>query len=101
MRKAALIFVLSVLVPSMVLAGLAFRSLRDQELIIERQRALLYEGAAQGVIKDILDFFSKEQSRFSETVEKLLQNGESTRIAARFDSEIVKVYPLVEVGLTD
>jgi signal transduction histidine kinase len=98
MRKAALTFVLSVLAPSIVLAGLAFRSLRDQELIIERQRTLLYEGAAQGVIKDILDFFSSEQRRFSETVEKLLRNGEASRVVARFDSELLKVYPLAEVG---
>ena len=47
MKKVALVFVLAVFVPSLVLAWLAVRSLRDQQFILERQQSLLYQGAAE------------------------------------------------------
>jgi hypothetical protein len=46
-RKVAVILVLAVFVPSLVLAWLAIRSLRNQEFALERQRTLLYQGAAE------------------------------------------------------
>ena len=39
MRKVALVFVVAVIVPSLVLAWLAVRSLRDQQFVIERQQS--------------------------------------------------------------
>jgi hypothetical protein len=44
MRKVALVFVIAVIAPSLVLAWLALRSLRDQEVVLERQQTLLYWG---------------------------------------------------------
>ena len=41
MKKVALVFVMAVFVPSLVLAWLAVRSLRDQQFVLERQRSLL------------------------------------------------------------
>ena len=38
MKKIALVFVLAVFAPSLVLAWLAVRSLRDQQLVLERQQ---------------------------------------------------------------
>ena len=46
MRKLALVFVLAVFVPSLVLAWLAVRSLRDQNFLIERQRSLLLQAVS-------------------------------------------------------
>ena len=43
MKKVALVFVLAVFVPSLVLAWLAVRSLRDQQFAVERQQSLLYQ----------------------------------------------------------
>src|SRR5688572_3200890 len=54
MRKVALVFVLAVFVPSLVLAWLAVRSLRDQRLALERQQTLLYQQVADGLAKDIV-----------------------------------------------
>ena len=41
MKKVALVFVVAVLLPSLVLAWLAVRSLRDQQFLLERQQSLL------------------------------------------------------------
>jgi len=57
-RKAALLFIISVLLPSLVLAWLAFRSLRDQELILHKQRDLLCEGLAISIVKDVAEIIS-------------------------------------------
>ena len=52
MKKVALVFVLAVFVPSLVLAWLAVRSLRDQQFVLERQRSLLCQGVADSVAKE-------------------------------------------------
>ena len=53
MRKVALVFVLAVFVPSLVLAWLAVRSLRDQQFVLERQQSLLYQGVTDSLAKEI------------------------------------------------
>ena len=53
MKKVALVFVLAVFVPSLVLAWLAMRSLRDQRFLLERQQSLLYQGVADSLTKEI------------------------------------------------
>lgn len=98
MRKIAYLFVLSVLVPSFLLAALAFRSLRDQELVLERQRQLMYEAAAQNVAKDINEFFAREQLAFGQAIERALGKGNPARFAESFDSLIVELYSLGDVG---
>lgn len=98
MRKTAFIFVVTVLAPSLLLAWLAFRSLRDQELVMERQRLLLYEAAAQNVIKDINEFFVREQAAFAQAVERALVKNDPLRISQTFDPLVRKIYPLADVG---
>lgn len=98
MRKIGIIFVATVLTPSLVLAWLAFRSLRDQELVIERQRVLLYEAAAQSVVKDIVEFFAYEQSQFGQAIESALVKENPLRLAETFDPAVMNMYGLADVG---
>ena len=53
MKKIALVFVSAVLVPSLVLAWLAMRSLRDQEFVLERQQSLLFQGATDSLARQV------------------------------------------------
>ena len=62
MKKVALVFVLAVFVPSLVLAWLAVRSLRDQQIVLERQQSLLYQGVADSIAKQAQDAFAREES---------------------------------------
>ena len=59
MKKVALVFLLAVFVPSLVLAWLAIRSLRDQQLVLERQQSLLYQGVTDSFTKDINDYLAE------------------------------------------
>ena len=60
MKKVALVFVLAVVAPSLVLAWLALGSLRDQELVVERQQTLLYQGVAEARAKQVQNHLAEQ-----------------------------------------
>jgi len=98
MKKVALVFVLAVFVPSLVLAWLAVRSLRDQQLVLERQQSLLYQGVTDSFAKDINDYLAEQQSEFNAQVEGLLAGADARASAASFDERLRKSWRLAEVG---
>jgi signal transduction histidine kinase len=98
MKKLALVFVLAVLMPSLVLAWLAVRSLRDQQVVLERQRSLLYQSAAASVAKDVLSLLMQVQGEFGKQVETLLVKQAPHLTARSFDDLIQRNWPLSEIG---
>src|SRR6266487_562735 len=98
MKKVALVFVLAVFVPSLVLAWLAIRSLRDQQLVLERQQSLLYQGVTDSFAKDINDYLAEQQREFNAQVESLVAGADARVAAASFDGRLRKSWRLAEVG---
>ncbi|HEX5221216.1 MAG TPA: HAMP domain-containing sensor histidine kinase [Verrucomicrobiae bacterium] len=98
MRKVAVVFVLAVLVPSAVLAWLAFRSLRDQQFVLERQQSLLYQGLTDALAKSITDTLSQQQRDFADHVESLMANKDARAAATNFDGHLRQQWPSAEVG---
>jgi len=98
MRKVALVFVLAVFVPSLVLAWLAVRSLRDQHLVLERQETLLYEQVAETLAKDVLAEIEQQRREFAIQVEALLASTKPRHLAAGFHETLRHTWPLTEVG---
>jgi signal transduction histidine kinase len=98
MRRVAFVFILAVFVPSLVLAWLAVRSLRDQQFLLERQQSLLYQGVADGVAKDVQDALSEYQHTFAAKTAALLQQNSPEEAANSFDELIRKAWPLAQVG---
>jgi signal transduction histidine kinase len=97
-RKAGLLFIFAVLVPSLVLAWVALRSLRDQELILARQRSLLYQELAESVAKDALEVINGQQTLFAQKVELLRGNLTQSEIEQRFDLYLVRLLPTAKTG---
>src|SRR5438034_1193765 len=94
MKKVAFVFVLAVFVPSLVLAWLAVRSLRDQQFVLERQRSLLYQGVADSVAKEAANLLAEHQREFARQVEALLADSKPIDIASSFDKRLYsKVAP--------
>jgi hypothetical protein len=93
MRKVALVFVLAVFLPSLVLAWLAVRSLRDQQFILERQQSLLYQGVADAKAKDVQDALAEYQHSFTPRPKPLAAHPancrSSTTVAAGLASGVV------------
>src|SRR5439155_2429970 len=98
MKKVALLFVLAVFVPSLVLAWLAIRSVRDQQMVVERQQALLYQGVADALAKGVQDFLAERQHDFAQQVESLLAERATVELADHFDDQLRQVWPLAEVA---
>src|SRR5213594_4189626 len=98
MKKVALVFVVAVILPSLVLAWLAIRSLRDQQFLLERQQSLLYQGVADGLSRNVQDALAEDQRFFTEKVSELLQQRAPREVAKDFDKELRKQWPLAQVG---
>jgi len=98
MKKVALVFVLAVLVPSLVLAWLAIRSLRDQQFILERQQSLLYQGVADAKAREVQEVLAECQHSFAEQVAKLLGPGNMKHVTVMFDDLLRREWPLAQVG---
>src|SRR6185369_3366014 len=100
MKKVAFVFVLAVFAPSLVLAWLAVRSARDQQIIVAQQQTLLYQGVADALAKDVRDFMADRQREFAQIVEGLRRDHSSAELASRFDALCVRSCPSAEVGFT-
>ena len=99
MKKVAFVFVLAIFVPSLALAWLAVRSLRDQQFVLERQQSLLYQGVADAQAKRIQDALAEYQHSFALKVNALTRSHKSSQDLARsFDEILRKDWPLAEVG---
>src|SRR5258706_11480019 len=88
MKKVALVFMLAVFLPSLVLAWLAVRSLRDQQFVLERQQSLLYQGVADSLAKDAAAYLAERQREFALQVEAMLADGKPGEIAPGFDDRL-------------
>ena len=100
MRKVAVIFVLAVLAPSLALAWLAVRSLRDQHYLLERQQSLLYQRVTDTLAQNISDRLSQQQREFSAQVESLASTNGARLTALQFDDRIRQNWPLADVGFS-
>jgi signal transduction histidine kinase len=100
MKKVALVFVLAVFAPSLVLAWLAVRSVRDQQIVVAQQQMLLYQGVADALAKDVISFMNERQREFGQIVESLRRDHSSGDLANHFDSLLVTAFPSAEVGFT-
>ncbi len=98
MKKLALVFFIAVLAPSLVLAWLAVRSIRDQQFVIERQRSLLYQGVADSLAKEAENLLSAQQRDFRAQVETLLAKQNPGDAAQNFDTQLRANWPLAQIG---
>lgn len=98
MRKVALLFVLAVLAPSLVLAWLAARSARDQQIVVAQQQRLIYQGVADSLAGAVREFMRERQRDFARTVETLRQEHSSTELGNGFDELLLARWPYADVG---
>lgn len=84
MNKSVIILLLAVLAPSLVLGWLAVRSASEQQIVLERRTAELYQketdsaaGAARGVV-------SEQGRHFAETLRQMLASESAPLLAPHF-----------------
>ncbi len=87
MKRIVLVFVLAILLPAILLAALALRSLRDQELVLDSQRTRLHQSGCDALADRINLFLDDLRGFHSQLVEELVAE-EGTWIAEDFDERV-------------
>src|SRR5258706_2362192 len=98
MRKVALVFVTAVFVPSFLLACLAFRSLRDQQFLIERQQAASWQGLAGALVRQVNGTLTEQRREFNRRVDEVIAEQKTSDTTGQFDVFLRKNWPMAEVG---
>src|SRR2546425_5278884 len=98
MRRIALVFVTAVFVPSLVLAWLALRSLRDQQFLIERQQAASWQGLAGALARQVNGTLTEQRREFSRRVDELIGDRNIYDVTDQFDANLRQSWPMAEVG---
>lgn len=100
MKNVAWRFVLAIFLPSLVLAGMAMHSIRNQQLALERQQILysqkIVDSAAERIRQVLLDM----QDSFGRTIESMLARRSPHQLAVVFDKELTTVWPQARVGFS-
>jgi signal transduction histidine kinase len=98
MKKVALVLLLAVVAPSLALAWLAVRSLRDQEYLLQRQQSLLYQGVADAVATESQTLLNSNERDFAGVVAQMLVGHNPQEITPSFDDQLRQRWPMAQVG---
>src|SRR5262252_3886726 len=99
MRRSAWIFLAAILLPSLVLAALAVRSARDQQVVLEHQQAVISQDITDALAKKIQDQLENSRADFIQATQHLLaQSPSSEDLAGAFNQKLRRSWPLAEVG---
>jgi signal transduction histidine kinase len=99
MRRSAWIFLAAILLPSLVLAALAVRSARDQQVVLEHQQAVISQDVTDALAKKIQDQLDSSKADFMQATQQLLAQSSSPReLAGDFNQRLRRTWSLAEVA---
>ena len=98
MKKSIWIFLLAVLLPSVVLGWLALRSAEEQQIILEKRTAELYQTETENVASAARALIDDERRAFNDAVRRLLAGGDAQKLANNFTAELAKEWPRKSIG---
>ena len=98
MKKSIWIFLLAVLLPSVVLGWLALRSAEEQQIILEKRTAELYQTETENAASTARALIDDERRAFNDAVRRLLAKGNPQTLANNFTAELAKEWPRKSIG---
>ena len=98
MKKSVWIFLLAVLLPSVVLGWLALRSAGEQQIILERRTAELYQKETETVAAAVRALIDEERRAFNDAVRRLLAGENPRSVATAFPAALEKAWPRKAIG---
>ncbi len=84
MKKSFLVLLLAVLLPSLLLGFLALSSAQEQQIILERRTAELYQQETDNVATTARSLVSEQRRLFAGTLRQLLAEQDPPTLAAHF-----------------
>lgn len=97
MKRIAVVFLISILIPALLLAALAIRSVRDQEIVINNQKVLVHQSTCDTIVSDINLYLDDVRVFYGNTIEELAaERGES--LVSHFHELITESWTQASVG---
>ncbi len=98
MKQSISIFLVAIVVPSIGLGWLALRSANEQQIILERRTAELYQKETDTVATAARDLIEEERRAFIERVRQLLATGSPAEVAQDFAAKFSRVWQRPAIG---
>ncbi|PAW80118.1 MAG: hypothetical protein B9S32_01945 [Verrucomicrobia bacterium Tous-C9LFEB] len=99
MRRLVWIFLAAIVLPSLVLAWLAVHSVRDQQVILEHQQAVISQSITDSVAQTIQQQIDGARQEFEQITQKWLEEGTAPQaLAEDFNNRLSERWPLAEIG---
>ncbi|MEM6280052.1 MAG: HAMP domain-containing sensor histidine kinase, partial [Verrucomicrobiota bacterium] len=97
MKRIALVFFLAILLPSLLLAVLAIRSVKDQSVVLNSQRALFYEAGCESAASEINLFMDEVRLFHGQLIEAMIGRRKSDLVET-FDESVTTAWSQASVG---
>lgn len=98
MKQVYLILIILIIVPSMLLAYLAQRSLKDQELVFLQQQQVLLQGVVDSLATQVVDDLIELQRDFGLQIDAMLAETDMNTVSSSFDRILGEVWAPADVG---
>ena len=98
MKRSIWIFLLAIVLPSIGLGWLALRSANEQQIILERRTAELYQKETDAVASAARTLIEEERRAFAEQVRQLLAGSSAPELARDFAAKLSRAWPRPAIG---
>jgi signal transduction histidine kinase len=97
-KRSIWIFLLAIVLPSVGLGWLALRSANEQQIILERRTAQLYQKETDAVATAARSLIDEERRAFSGRVHQLLATASAPKLAPEFSTKLAAAWPRPAIG---
>lgn len=98
MKRSIWIFLLAIVLPSIGLGWLALRSANEQQIVLERRTAELYQKETDAVASEARGLIDEERRSFAKRVRELLASESPAQLAQDFAAKLSRVWPRPAIG---
>jgi signal transduction histidine kinase len=97
-KRSIWIFLFAIVLPSIGLGWLALRSANEQQIILERRTAELYQKETDAVASAARSLIEDERRAFAERVRQLLASESAPELARDFAAKLSRAWPRPAIG---
>jgi signal transduction histidine kinase len=97
-KRSIWIFLIAIVLPSIGLGWLALRSANEQQIILERRTAELYQKETDAVASEARGLIEEERRAFAERVRQLLASESAPELARDFAAKLTRAWPRPAIG---
>ena len=98
MKRSIWIFLVAILLPSIGLGWLALRSAGEQQIILERRTAELYQKETDAVAATARTLIDDERRAFAQTVRSMIATDGAAQLAHNFAAKLAQSWPRKAIG---